>query len=500
MRRLPVDTTSHDEIEERIQAEESQPSTGNLMDSKTSQLDDMLNEKLEEALHKPTAMIRLHEVAKIASEHTPIDLAYAASRLPFSARPILYENLPDLEAKTEFMANTNKNTRSVIFRSLEDDEIADLIEWAPPDEGVWMLEDIPERRVARILALMEPKKASYISDLKKHSQYSAGRLMSNEFFAFEMEATIGEAAAQIRDNPGIDLTRRIFVLNKDGELQGHVPARNLIINPPYVPLRQVMRPILHKITPDVSRDEVVDMVERYKIPALPVVNQSNFLLGVITYEDVVEAIEEITDATFARLAGTAEDVGEEELTIKKFLSRAPWLIVTLLAGLVSVTAMSYAEQANEAWFTSFLFVVPLVTGMSGNVGVQCSTVLVRSMATGLLSAGTRLEAVKKEMILGVCTGIVFGLLGAVLVHSFNILGIHENGPSAVVVAGIVGTGIFGACITASTLGVLAPLFFARLGVDPAIAAGPIVTAFNDVLSTIMYIIIARLVSGMFVPL
>ena len=97
--------------------------------------------------------------------------------------------------------------------------------------------------------------------------------MTNEFFAFNMNVTIGEAAAKIRDNPGIDLTRHIFVLNDLGELVGYVPARNLIVNAPYVPLKQVMRPILHKVGARDSRDEVVDLVERYKIPALPVVDE-----------------------------------------------------------------------------------------------------------------------------------------------------------------------------------------------------------------------------------
>lgn len=496
--RFVLETENDDEMKDFEREEDLHPSTGNLMDSKTSQLDDMLNQKLEEALHKPSSMVRLHEVAKIASEHTPIDLAYAASRLPLNARSILYENLLDLESKTTFMVNTNKDTRAVIFRHLEDEEIAELIKWAPPDEGVWMLEDIPERRVFRILNLVEPQKASHIKELKKHSHNSAGRLMSNEFFSFQMEITIGEAAAQIRDNPGIDLTRRIFVLNSEGELQGYVPARNLIINPPFVPLRQVMRSIRHTVTPDSSRDEVVDMVERYKIPALPVVNQNNFLLGVVTYEDVVEAIEEMADETFARVAGTAEDVGEQEVTVKRFFARAPWLIVTLFAGLASVSAISYAEEVYETWFTSFLFVVPLVTGMSGNVGIQCSTVLVRSMATGIVSSGTIIETVSKEIALGFLTGSVFGLLGGFLVHSFNILGIHEHGPSPFIVALIVSSGIFGTCVTATVLGVSSPLFFARLGIDPAVAAGPIVTAFNDVFSTVMYIVIATSISSIFI--
>lgn len=483
---------------EREEIENIEGEFSGFMSSKTGKLDDELFDKLEDALHKPSAMVRLHDVAKIASEHSAIDLAYAASRLPVSARPILFENLANLEAKTLFMVNTSKNTRSVIFRILEDDEIAELINFAPPDEGVWMLEDLPQRRVLRILHLLDETKAEHITELQSHRPNTAGRLMSNEFFAFEMNTTIGEAAARIRDNPGIDLTRRIFVLNEQGELQGYVPARNLIINPPFVPIKQVMRSVSHTVSPETTRDVVVDMVERYKIPALPVVNQQHFLLGVISYEDVVEAIEEMADEAFALVAGTVEDLGEDEVNLKRYFARAPWLIVTLFAGFLSMSAMSYAESFSEPWFISFLFVVPLVTGMSGNVGVQCSTLLIRSIATGGLPPGRRFDAVFKELGLGLAIGLSFGILGGVLVYTLNVLGVHEEGPSSLLVAFIVSSGIFATCLTATLLGTASPIFFARLGIDPAVAAGPIVTAFNDVISTMIYLVIAYNVSLLFI--
>ena len=154
-------------------------------------------------------------------------------------------------------------------------EIKSLIEKMPPDEAVWILDDMSDRRIKRVLEILDPKKVQRIKELQKHDRQSAGRLMTDEFFAFHMNTTIGEVAAQIRDNPGIELTRRVFVLNDEGELAGYVPGRNLIVNPNYLPLRQVMRSILHKVTADVSSDEVVDLVERYKIPALPVVDEKD---------------------------------------------------------------------------------------------------------------------------------------------------------------------------------------------------------------------------------
>lgn len=464
--------------------------------SPTSQIDDELNAKLEEAFHKQTSQVHLHEIAKIACEYDPIDLAYAVTRLPAYSRVLLYENLPDLNAKIIFMINTGCNTRSAIFRQIDDQEIKNLIEKMPPDEAVWILDDMSDRRLKRVLDLLDLKKASRIRELQKHDRHSAGRLMTNEFFAFHMNTTIGEVSEQIRNNPGIDLTRRIFVLNDTGELIGFVPARNLIVNPDFLPIRQVMGPILHKVTPDAHRDEVVDVVERYKIPALPVVDEKDHLLGVITYEDVVEALEDIAEKTIASIAGTAEDVSEHEPILKRFMWRAPWLFVTLCAGLVSSIVMTHFN--DRLWFAFVPFFVPLITGMSGNVGIQCSTILVRGMSTGELTPGARWEAAFKELVIGVLIGLVFGTICGIVVFFLTFIGVQPLfGAEHLALVTMVSCGVLGACLTATTLGTFSPFFFARFGIDPAVASGPIVTAFNDVFSTLMFFLVARIVYSIF---
>ncbi len=467
----------------------------NLLDTPTGHLDDLLNAKLEQAFHKQTSQVMVHDLPKIASAHDPIDLAHAATRLPARARPDLYANLPDINAKIIFMINTGNNTRAAIFRHIHDKEIVTLIGGMPSDEAVSMVDDLSDRRLKRVLDLLDAKKAYRIRELLKHDRHSAGRLMTNEFFAFPMNITIGEVAAHIRDTPGIDLTRRIFVLNDEGELVGFVPARNLIVNPPYLPIRQVMRPILHKTTADASRDEVVDLMERYNIPALPVVDSEEHLVGVVSYEDMVEAMKDISDATIASIAGTAEDVSEVEPIVNRFFWRAPWLVVTLCAGLITASAMAYFK--NQAWFIYVLFFVPLIAGMSGNVGIQCSTIMVRSISTGELTIGSRRKAVVKELLIGLMIGSVFGLVCGIVVYVLNLFGIYQSGSNPILAGTVVSFGILGACMTATLLGAFSPFFFARFRIDPAVASGPIVTAFNDVLSTLMFFLIASLISFFF---
>lgn len=466
------------------------------LDTRVGHLDDLLNEKLEEAFHSPSWQILYNDIVKIANEYDPIDLAHAAMRLPIHARVVLYENLPDLTAKIIFMINTGSNTRTVIFRHIDNQEIVRLLEGMPPDEAVWMLDDMSDRRMKRVFELLNPKKAQRIRELQKHSRDSAGRLMTNEFFAFNYNMTIGDVVKHIRNNPGIELTKRIFVLNDLGELLGYVPDRNLIINSHFLPLRQVMQPITHKVDTEDSRDEVVDLVERYAIPALPVINEENRLVGVIAYEDVVEAMKDIADETIANIAGTAEDISEHDPLLKRFLWRTPWLLVTLCGGLVTATGISFFH--SRPWYVFVSFFIPLITGMSGNVGIQCSTILVRGIATGEVTSGGRREAVVKELSIGLLIGITFGLLCGTVVYLLSTFGFHKLEADPLTVGTIVSCGVLGACLTASLLGTLSPFFFARMRVDPAVSSGPIVTAFNDVISTLMFFFIASGISHFFV--
>lgn len=220
-------------------------------------------------------------------------------------------------------------------------------------------------------------------------------------------------------------------------------------------------------------------------------------MGVITYEDVVETIEDIADETIAWMAGTVEDVSEYDHVFKRFLSRAPWLLVTLFAGLISAAAMSYFQIIEPELLALIFFFIPLINGMSGNVGVQCSTVLVRSMAIGVLTSGKRGEAILKEISIGFLTGMIFGCLCGIIIYLISSFSLGEFNGNPIQLGVTVAAGVLGASLTATTLGVFSPFCFARIGVDPALASGPIVTAFNDIVSMVMFFVISGVIKNLF---
>jgi magnesium transporter len=462
------------------------------LDTRTSQKDDVLLEKFERAIQKHTALYQHHDLVEIALEHNPIDLARASTRLPISARLIVYKNLPDVDAKAVFIMHATVPTRVALLRFLPNEEVRLLLERMPPDEAVSILDDLPFRRIRKIMETVDEKKARRITALQQHRRDTAGRLMTNEFFAFPLDTTVGQVADRIRENPGIELTHCVFVLGDGMDLLGYVPDRSLVVNPPEVSLRKLVRPIIQSVGPDVHRDEVVELFERYRLLVLPVVNKEDKLIGVITLDDIVEVMEDIADETIASIGGTAEKIGEDEPTWRRFVSRAPWLFVTLLAGLTTATGISLFH--DQPWFLIVPFFVPLITGMSGNVGIQCSTVLIRSMAIGEISPSTVGDTVARELRIGILIGITFGFLCGVAAYSLNVIGLQSVQIDPRLVGIVVSSGVCGACFTATILGTLSPLFFVKMRIDPAVASGPIVTACNDVLATYMYFFVAWLVS------
>lgn len=457
---------------------------------KALHLRDILKEKLEKAYHKQTSNVSYYDIAKIALEYSPIDLAYAVVYLPLHFRPILFDNLPDLEAKISFVMNTDSETRVKVFRYMKEKELKQLFDRVPIDEAVWISEDMSERRFKRMMDLIDLKKATKIRDQRKHPRNSAGRLMSNEYFAFPMNMTIEQAAVYIRNNPAIDFSRGIFVLNDEGDLQGYVLSRSMLINPPYVSLKQIMRPVYYTVKPSATREEVVDIVERYKVSFLAVVDDNNKLVGVIATEDVIEVMEDLADETIAKITGTAEKVSTTDPLLQRFFTRFPWLLVTLLAGLINVGVISFFQNKEGGVLPFILFFVPLITGMSGNIGIQCSTVLVRSMAMGLASNKTKKEVMIKEFLTGVFSGGIFGIICGFSIFLVDLFIIGGSLHSSVAIGVIVSIGLVGACIAGTLLGVSSPMFFSRMGVDPAVASGPIVTAFNDIFSMTIYFLIA----------
>jgi len=458
------------------------------------QLDTLLQEKLDQAFHQPNSKLISEEISKIAYQYSPIDLAHAVTLLPSHIRPIVYDNLIDLESQAIFIVHTDDATRMTILRHLKNKDIKILINEMAWDDVVLVLNSLSERRFKKILTLLEASQVARILKIKHYQNNTAGQLMTTDFFACSEELVIESVADLIKDTPETQFIKEIFVVTSGGILQGYVPLRHLIIHPPTLLLKEIMLPVAYKISPTASQEEVVDIAERYKLSSIPVVERDDLLIGVITHEDIIEAIGDITGETIAQMAGTEEHARGDRPTWKRLLSRIPWLMMTLFAGLINVGLISSFQEYEGKVLAFAIFFVPLITGLSGNVGIQCSTVLVRSMATG--SLGRTSAAILKEIIIGISIGFFFGILSSLFIGKWDLFDVSNREVSSHIVGLIVGTGLSGACLMSTLLGTFFPFFFSKIGVDPAIASGPIVTAINDFVSIFIYFLIAIILKAL----
>lgn len=480
---------SSDEIE---RVEETIEEAHECEDSRSHDFDNELTARLEAAFAALEAGERSsHELAIIVEEYSVLDLALASLRFSQAEREILFAEIGRLADRVEFIINVDSPTRSYIFRDLDNEEILELIQAMPADEAVWVMEDLVVPRYRAIMEKLDPKKAAAINVLAKFDPDSAGRLMTGEFFAFQYDTTIGQASNYIRDHPSIDLLRRVFVQDEQGVLQGAIPLRNLVINPPSFPLKRVMRPIAHWVHPDTQRDEVIEIFERYKLADLPVLDRHGKLVGVITYEDIAEAIGDQTDETLSAIAGT-QNLALNDPIWKSFLARAPWLVVTLFAGFVNATNISMFHVTPQV-----MMFVPLVMGLSGNIGIQCSMLMIRSMALGLIAGSRTRKILAKEVATSVITGMVFGLVSGLFVYTLSEAGwILQSYEGRHHLAIIVSLGQMGAGLIAGVIGVFSPILFHRYGIDPAVASGPITQAISDVMSAVVYFLIAASIASL----
>ncbi|WP_192875470.1 magnesium transporter [Candidatus Similichlamydia epinepheli] len=451
--------------------------------------DSLLYEKLLRIFSLSSQKHFWNELLCLCAKSSPEDLAHVSQSCMTEQRIYIYEALQTFERRVKFFASAGKSTKKVIASTLCDEDVSKIIMSLPVDEALLVIEALSYGREHRIMALLEPKKSAKISAQRGYVPGTVGRLMSRDFFAFQANWTIGDAAVFIREHPEIDFLLRVFILEKSGTLCGFVPSRALLIYPLSMPLKRVMRSISQVVTPDSPIEEVIEIFDRYKDTDVPVVDSEGVLLGVITYEDVLDSIEEKADKTIAHISGTGEEIEGETPLLRGVLTRAPWLVITLCAGLLNAGNLSRFPVKDRI----LLHFVPMINGMSGNVGLQCSTVLVRGIAAGLVPERSTLMVVFREIAIGASAGLLFGCFAGVMITLLQKLFCLYGGVAIHPweLGLVVGIGLSGACLFATTLGVLFPLFFEKIGVDPAVASGPIVTAINDVTSTAMYFLLAQ---------
>jgi magnesium transporter len=460
-------------------------------------------------------MIRLtHEIEQglrdLLEGGDPTVIAERVRSLPTDQIAELMAALHPADGAEVFEELTSEQKREVIDE-LEPDDAADMLSYLDVEDAAEMVADLPAEQLAHILDEMEPDDAADIlaeltaaqasatladmeapADVRALLDYeaeSAGSLMTKHVVTLRATATVGQALSLLRQlQLDEEIAYYLFVTDEAGRLVGVVSLRQLVTAELSTPIAAIMSPDVISVPVDADQEEAANTLARYSLPVLPTVDAEGRLVGVITPDDVIDVIQEEATEDIYRLAGLDSDETVDQSVFTTSRQRLTWLMVNLPTAVLASWVVSLFEGtlARVAVLAVFM---PLIAGMGGNAGIQTLTLIVRSIALGEISLHDGWRTLGRELVVGLVNGVCFGV-------AVGLLGLFWQGlPILGLVAGIA---MLANMLAAAVAGTLVPLVLRRIGADPALASGVLVTTFTDITGYFSFLGLATLLIAYFV--
>lgn len=430
-------------------------------------------------------------VAAILTPSAPVDIGELLSLIDESYIPPILTYFPQ-DIAGEVIAHLDPALLPQIIRGLGDEKAANILDTMYLDDVTDLLAELTDEEQRRILSLMEHEDAQGVQDLLVYPADTAGSIMTTEYVALNQHVTAAEAIDYLRSKaPSAEMVYYVYVVDDDNLLVGVLSLRDLIVTPPTWQLENIMNPRVKSVTDYMDQEEVINVASRYDIMAVPVVDRDHRLLGIVTIDDIIDAIEEEQTEDTLRMGGVFSDEDDEDVLSARLStavrSRLPWLLVTLFGGVLSGLVIRNIENELQV-VVALAYFTPLLCGMGGSVGTQSATVTVRALATGQIGlSSNKLLTVFKELSVGLVVGVCCAVLITVVVtlwqHSF-VLGF------------IVGASLLCNMTIAATIGTAVPLVLKKLNFDPAVSSAPFISTSLDIISLLIY----SLIAAQFIPL
>ena len=375
---------------------------------------------------------------------------------------------PDMDPDT--FSYLDETVRDEILEVLGPERAGEIVAELQTDDAVDIIEELDEEEQREILERLPMPERIAVEEQLSYPEDSAGRLMQREFVAVPEYWLVGQTIDYMRATPGLpDEFYDIFIVDPRMRPVGGVPVSRVLRSRRTVPIRELKLKELRLIPATMDQEEVAFLFRQYGLVSAPVVDAEGRLIGVITVDDVVDVIQEEAEDDILKLGGVTEtDVFARPLeTVKR---RAPWLAVNLATAILASLVIAMFEEAI-ARLVALAVLMPIVASMGGNAGTQTLTVAVRSLAVRELTPANAARVIIKELLVGTINGLVFLLVGAAVAL------LWFGDPTLALVFGIA---MLINLTTAAFAGVVVPLLFHRLGLDPAVASGVFVTTVTDV--------------------
>ncbi len=423
------------------------------------------------------------QLAEKLSAYHENDIAEAFELLDEKGRRKLYRVL-DTEWMSEVFAYLDDV--GTYLEELEADDAADIIENMDADDAVDVLQEVDDNVREKLVSLMNEEATEDIELICSYQEDQIGSMMTTNFIEISRTLTIKQAMrqliAQADDNDNISI---LYVTDEDGMFYGAIDLKDLII----ARAGESLESLISTSYPYVlASDSITDNLERlkdYAEDSIPVFDQEHHIIGVITAQDLVEAVDDEMGEDYAQLAGLTTEEDLDESVGQSMKKRLPWLLVLLCLGLGVSTVAGMFEKVMKQ-LTLIVFFQSVVLGMSGNSGTQSLAVTIRVLMDEELTGKERLKMVWKEARVGFCDGLLLGLVSFVCIGIYIMLAKAKPALYAFSVSGCVGTALMVAMTISSLVGTVVPIVLHKIHIDPAVASGPLISTVSDLVAVVTY--------------
>ncbi len=433
-------------------------------------ISDLVKEKSSTTLLALFADIHSADIAEVINHSSTTNAKY------------LFELL-DTETAGEVITDIDENLREKILTDIDTEKISDIIDELETDDATDIVSDLPEDIAEEVLENMDAEDSEDVKELLKYDEETAGGIMSSDFVAVEDYETIRAAIREVRNNEeNFDQIYHIYVLNDEEILVGIVSLKSLLTNSLRTKITAVMEEDLIYVTPDMDQEEVANLMKKYDLVAIPVVDENKVMLGRITIDDIVDVIQEEADEDIQKMAGLSEEQESSDSIFRISRIRLPWLLIALVIELFGVFILSKYQYVLEQ-ITIAAFFFPVVMAMGGSSGNQAAIVMVKGLSSSQLWLKESLSKLFKELLVALLNGTVISLiLFATTFYFFD----------DIYFLTVLSFSLLIIIVFATMLGASIPIILKNLGIDPAVATGPFVSTMNDIIGLIIYMTLITL--------
>ena len=416
------------------------------------------------------------------SELHNVDIAELIEEIDDKYGKILFELFED-ETSAEILVELDEESREAVLEDLSSQEIAeDLIENLDSDDAADIIADLPSEKKVEVLSHIEDiEHASDIVDLLSYPENTAGGLMAKELIKVNEKWAVLRCVREMRKQAEeVDKVYTIYVVDDDDVLLGTLSLKKLLLSPEKTFIKNIYNEKVFSVKANSDDEEVANIMEKYDLIVLPVVDDLNRLIGRITIDDVVDVMKEEAMEDYNKASGISEQVDASDNIVTLTRARLPWLLIGLMGGIMGAEIIGIFDIENNI---ELAFFTPLIAAMGGNVGVQSAAIIVQGLASNNLGMDSLAQRLIKELGVALLNGIICS--GLIMIIT-SLIG-YPNSISFTVSISLMAVIIF-----AALFGTFIPLVLDKYKIDPALATGPFITTVNDVLGLFIYFMIGKL--------